>query len=141
MTKRWLVNGKKVDRDYWWYLLEEWKITHIGNGDLGLFRNICYEQSIFLKKEEKLSQRLNLLCIVNYYDINGAQNSGMGFDKSDGFFAPSPLAEMFEVVEQLGLTRHQAKETFVKSSGSMKSLPISPESAFEMAVKRFGYSE
>lgn len=138
-TRKWLESGKFVNRDLWWGILIDQKLNHIANGNLGLCRNIVYQQSKFLKNEGKLAHCYGQLCEINFYDINGAQNNGLGFDKSDGFFAPVLLKEMFETARKLNYNYDTAKAKFVKSVPNMGA-PISPEAAFDMATKEYGFS-
>jgi DNA-directed RNA polymerase subunit RPC12/RpoP len=144
-TKKWLdstyPNGAKkfVNRDFDWHLLSNLKISHARRGDLGLCRNISYEQSKFLMKEGKMKNCYLSLCEVNYYDINGAQNSNLGFDPSDGFVAPVPLKQMFETARELNYNYDTAKEKFVKRVNNLGG-PVRPKEAFEILAKEYDFS-
>ena len=137
-TRNWLESGKQINRDYWWGLLVDQKLEHIERGNLGLCSNVIRLQSKLLKNEGKNAHYFRLLSQLIFYDINGAQNNGMGFDKSMGFFAPALLKDLFLTAKKLNYNFDEAKEIFVKSAPNMK-VPISPKVAFDMAAKEFGF--
>jgi hypothetical protein len=123
--------------------LEETLLKYQEEQNWGLYRNTLFEIGELFKKEGKRFQALWKYFEVCYLDLNGPKNYGIlpedlvkeypPFEPSDEGLASGLLDRVESLIQEMRLTRHDAKALFDEVTlklGSSLALPLSPEAAW-----------
>jgi len=128
-------------RDQVWRELTTEGLQHAKNKDWGLYRNTQLDKARFLMKEVNPKQTLWKFLEVNYLDLNGPENSGLGWRRSEAFLAPTVIEWTADLALECELDEDGLKALFLQMAGKEQSalrLPLDPEKAWPRLWKQLG---
>lgn len=128
-------------RDQEWRELIAEGLQHAKNQDWGLYRNSQLERARFLMEENNPKQTLLKFLEVNYIDLNGPENSGLGWVRSEAFLAPKVIEWTADLALNCELGESDLKALFLEMAGKEHSalrLPLDPSKAWPRLWKELG---
>ncbi|MCS6267729.1 MAG: TerB N-terminal domain-containing protein [Vampirovibrio sp.] len=105
---------------------------HFNLKDYGLYRNSLMQIGIIYEKSNNPSEALNYYLIVCWLDLNGAGNSGTGFDEDFAFIAPAIITSISKLCNQLSLNKTDLEKLFSQYSSdkTITGMPLTPNIAW-----------
>lgn len=82
--------------------------------DLGIYRCNLLQVARIYEHIDELQEALKLYMAACYYDLNGASNSGLGFDSRDIFLAPGVIKWINKTLNKLKMNENKVQEEFEK---------------------------
>jgi hypothetical protein len=101
--------------------------------DWGLYTNDRLDLAIERRKEGKTKQALDGFLDVIYLDINGPENSGIGWNPSSAVIAPAVVEWAWKEAGKLEMDLVIVREQFLKVATKRHEslgLPVAPEAAW-----------
>jgi hypothetical protein len=126
-------NGQPYsEADKKWRGLQQSAMKNAKTRDWGLYTNDRLDLATERRKEGKTKQALDGFLDVIYLDINGPENSGMGWNPSSAMIAPAVVEWAWKAAQECEIDQNGVEALFlklaVKRHESLR-LPVSPAEA------------